>query len=124
MNKLQLNRILPTLLLITFSTSIGCSTWRPTPATHIRPDDAAALEGKRVKFYTVDGVQTMKVNRVEFPYVYGTSPIELRIDLRKVYRMETLGFSIAKTLRSVALVSVVILSIVAIAGFIAWVTLD
>ena len=98
MNKFQVNRFLATLLIITFSTSIGCSTWRPTPAIDMTRDDAAGLKGKRVRFHTDDGVVTMLVKRVEFPYVYGVQrlwpsarveSIEIRVDLREVNRIET-----------------------------------
>ena len=115
MNKFQVNRLLATLLLITFATSIGCSTWRPLPATDITPDDAAALKGKRVRFYTDDGVTFLKVERVEFPYVYGEFGGRNRVDLRQVHKIEIDREQAGTTILLVAGVAVVFVVLIAVA---------
>ena len=116
MNKSRLNKILATILVLTFSTSIGCSTWRPTPTTDITPDDAAALKGKRVRFYTDDGVTSMKVKEIEFPYAIGTgkqSGDKVRVDLRKVHKIEIhrVGAQVIQTILATVGIAALILAI-------------
>ena len=89
------------------------------------PDEAVALRGKRVKFHTDDGVVTMWVKRVECPYVYGLKSarvhefIEIRVDLRKVHRIEIREVSARRTIALLTLgpvvIAVIVLMFVAIA---------
>jgi hypothetical protein len=116
----MLFRIAVFITIVTFSTSLGCTTWRPMPSTYITTDSAEALEGKRVRLYTGDDVQTISVRKVEFPYVEGTEqrpsrvvtrePSPIRIDLREVDRIEILQPEGNKTVLivSVAMVAIVV----------------
>jgi hypothetical protein len=91
--------VLLSFLVLIFSSGVGCTAWRPVPATDITSDEAATLKGKVVRFYTDNGVVSMEVKKVDFPFVEGVEgerlgvsrPEDLpwvRLDLHDVNRME------------------------------------
>ena len=85
------HRFIGVLALLTFTTTLGCSS-RPPTINITTADEAESLVGERVIFYVEGGRQTLWVKQVEFPYIYGTkrrhSDELVRLDLRNVNRME------------------------------------
>ena len=84
--------------------TFGCSSWKPMPTTDPASDEWAQLIGKKVRLHEDDGVISLWVKRVEYPYIYGPETLngprrwqELRYDLRRVHQMEVKEFSITKT---------------------------
>lgn len=119
-------RVLMALVLLTFTSTFGCSTWKPMPVTdaEITADEAETLVGEKVKFYTDDGEQSMKVKKVDYPYIEGTKKqrhderIQIRVDLREVQRVEVQEFQGGRT-ALMLLGSFVVLGIIALGGIIA-----
>jgi len=82
-------------------------------AGHLPPDEAESLVGKRVRLHTDDGVKAGRVKTVEYPYVLFTQkhrsrnyspsrtldePVQMRVDLRDVHKVEVVEFAFVKTL--------------------------
>jgi len=61
----------------------------------ITPNEAQNLVGKKARFHTDDGVTTVKVESVDYPYALTAG---MRIDLREVHKAEVVEFSTGKTL--------------------------
>ena len=82
------------LIVLTVST-VGCSSWRRMPPTDPTSDEWASLIGKDVALATDDRVVTLRVERVEYPYIYGyekrwgrsRNPKQYRVDLREVLQI-------------------------------------
>lgn len=116
------HRFLVAWVLVTFATNLGCSTWTAMPASDLTPTASEALIGKRVKFYTDDGPQELKVESVDYPFIIGSSydagdeaSQKRRIDLRKV---ETIEIAKGPKWTTIALVVVLVGVVAALA--IAW----
>jgi hypothetical protein len=105
-------RLLAIVLLITFATSFGCSTWTAMPVNEkVTEEEAESLIGKRAKFYMIEGVQEIKVRSVDYPFVHG-APYQAgkertdktqRIDLDHVKSAEVLRRNRMKTIALLAL---------------------
>ena len=88
-NNLKISRLIATILVVTSSMSISCSSWRLTRVTDITQVEAESLEGKQVKFYSKDGnTVEMRVSQVDFPTVRGSSRQEAEVNL---YDFATIG---------------------------------
>ena len=111
------HRLISAFLLLTFTATVGCTTWKPMPATdaEITADEAEQLVGKWVRFYTDDGELTITVKRVEYPYVSGDSKLTgpIQVDLRRVHRIEVSSFSTSWTIFLVIVVAAVVGGLVA-----------
>jgi len=104
-------RLTAGVLFATLLTATSCSTWRGTLKADVMAEEAESLIGKRVRLYRGQGVQEMKVERVEFPYVEGTPPHSdrsVRVDLRTVDRIELHKTNVSKPLWITAGVVVVV----------------
>ena len=116
-----MHRLLSALLLLTFTTTVGCSTWKPMPVTdaEITADEAKQLVGEWVRFYTDDGERTITVRQVEYPYVSGDSKLtgQIQIDLRSVHRIEVSSVSTSRTVFGVIVVAAVVGGLVALIVF-------
>ena len=79
------------LALLTFTIStVGCSLWRPMPTADATLQEWEELKGKRVELTTDDGVTTVRVERVEYPFMYGideSTKEQFRVDLREVQQI-------------------------------------
>ena len=109
--KLQLRRILATLLLVTFSTGVGCTgsirepidmdpVWEEIPFNKL-VESGEELKGEQIRLYIITGpddrtgTNTVEVERVDSTFVYGWvksssySPRTLiKVRLDKVIRAE------------------------------------
>jgi hypothetical protein len=83
------------LALLTFTIgTVGCSYWRPMPSADATLQEWEKLKGKRVEL-TTDGVTTdVKVERVEYPFmyvrlygIYESAKEQIRVDLREVQQI-------------------------------------
>ena len=104
------NRLPALVALVAFTVgTIGCSSWHPMPTADPTSDEWEQLIGKKVRLHTDDGAENLRVERVEYPYLYGEDPYAWkrrkrdalrRIDLREVHKLE---ISDPDTLKSVLL---------------------
>ena len=109
-------RFLYAFLILTFFCAFGCSSWRGVLVSNVTADEAENLVGKHVRFHTTDGVKSMTVRSVDYPYVDGTvfedsfdRPGEtIRVDLRHVERIEVYSTDVGKGFRWTIFVALVL----------------
>ena len=114
MNRPLLNRPLAAFVLLTFCVSVSCTTWRAASVDVVSPDEAKSLVGKIVRFHTPDGENSMKVRSVDYPYVEGRLYKDsreypsktVRVDMRRVRRIEVQRYDVTKSALIVVLVVV------------------
>ena len=92
---------------------------------NVASDEGESLLGKRVRLYTDDGMQEMRVKKVDFPYIEGTTrpPLTtttIRVDLREVQRIEILRNETGKRMRWI----IPVVLVVGLLGIVALVALD
>jgi hypothetical protein len=96
------------LVLLTFCVSVGCSNVRTVGAGQVTPEEAQTLVGEYARFHTDDGIKAGTVGEVDYPYViyrhktrsyrprWTGEAVGLRIDLRKVNRVEIVESDMGK----------------------------
>ena len=104
----------------------GCSSWRPVPTTDPASEEWARLSGKRVSLHIDNEVTNLWVERVEYPYLYGTDKLngpqrwrELRFDLREVRGIAIKEFDTMKSalwVAGIAAVAYIILANASLSG--------
>jgi hypothetical protein len=115
------NRPLAAFVLLLFCLSAGCSNVQTVGIDPLSPGEAESLVGKRVRLHTDDGVKTVTIADVDYPYAVCThtersrsykptktdKPVATRIDLREVQKIEIVEPSSGKTfLLTITLVTV------------------
>jgi hypothetical protein len=130
MTKLPFNRPVAAIVLLTFCVSVGCSNVRTVGVEQLSPDEAESLVGKNVRLYTDDGVKTITVEAVDYPYVVGIQKdrsrahsssqtdetVQIRLDLREVQKVEivdppTWGTAFVVAARGLIAISCILLAV-------------
>ncbi len=116
---------LPALVaLVAFTVaSVGCSYWRSMPTADATSEEWEKLKGKRVELTTDDGVTTIRVESVEYPFMYGideSTEEQSRVDLREVHNIRVRD----RDTGMIIVVTTLIVAVVVGVWFFFWVMLD